>query len=60
VSIYWICSRKSTSRKILWELVNNRIVGGINRKSTEKIRALYKIFVNGKIYLTTAADAKQV
>src|SRR5699024_3565116 len=35
--------------KILWELVNNnRIVGGINRESAEKIRDLYKIFVNGE------------
>jgi len=45
--------------KILWELVNNdRIVGGINRKSAEKIRDLYKIFVNGDIYLTTATTAE--
>ncbi|WP_077369209.1 nucleotide sugar dehydrogenase [Anaerosalibacter sp. Marseille-P3206] len=45
--------------KILWELVNNnRIVGGINRESAEKIRDLYKIFVNGEIYLTTATIAE--
>lgn len=45
--------------KILWELVNNnRIVGGVNRKSAEKIRDLYKIFVNGEIYLTTATTAE--
>ena len=45
--------------KILWELVNNnRIVGGINQQSAEKIRDLYKIFVNGEIYLTTAATAE--
>ncbi len=45
--------------KILWELVNNnRIVGGINRESAEKIRDLYKIFVNGEIYLTTATTAE--
>ncbi|HZJ76469.1 MAG TPA: nucleotide sugar dehydrogenase, partial [Oscillospiraceae bacterium] len=45
--------------KILWELVNNnRIVGGINKKSAEKIRDLYKIFVNGDIYLTTATTAE--
>ena len=45
--------------KILWELVNNnRIVGGINQKSAEKIRDLYKIFVNGEIYLTTASTAE--
>lgn len=45
--------------KILWELVhNNRIVGGINKKSAEKIRDLYKIFVNGEIYLTDATTAE--
>ena len=45
--------------KILWELVNNnRIVGGINRISAEKIRDLYKIFVNGDIFLTTATTAE--
>ena len=45
--------------KILWELVNNnRIVGGINQQSAEKIRDLYKIFVNGEIYLTTASTAE--
>ena len=45
--------------RILWELVNNnRIVGGINQKSAEMIRDLYKIFVNGEIYITTAATAE--
>ena len=45
--------------KILWELVNNnRIVGGINKVSAEKIKDLYKIFVNGEIYLTTATTAE--
>lgn len=45
--------------KILWELVNNnRIVGGINKISAEKIRDLYKIFVNGEIFLTTATTAE--
>jgi len=45
--------------KILWELENNnRIVGGINQQSAEKIRDLYKIFVNGEIYLTTASTAE--
>lgn len=45
--------------KILWELVNNdRIVGGINRISAEKIRDIYRIFVNGEIFLTTATTAE--
>ncbi len=45
--------------KILWELVNNnRIVGGVNKASAEKIRDLYKIFVNADIFLTTATTAE--
>jgi UDP-N-acetyl-D-mannosaminuronic acid dehydrogenase len=45
--------------QILKELIyNNRLVGGINRVSAEKIRDLYKIFVKGEIYLTTATTAE--
>lgn len=45
--------------RILLELVeNNRIVGGINRKSAEMVRNLYKTFVNGKIYLTDEKTAE--
>lgn len=45
--------------KILWELVhNNRIIGGINRISSEKICELYRIFVRGEIYLTDVRTAE--
>ncbi|HDK7155666.1 TPA: UDP-N-acetyl-D-mannosamine dehydrogenase [Clostridium botulinum] len=45
--------------QILMELVNNnRIIGGINRKSAEKIRNLYSTFVKGEMYLTTATTAE--
>lgn len=45
--------------KILMELVNNnRIIGGINNKSAEKIRDLYSTFVKGEMYLTTATTAE--
>lgn len=41
------------------ELVNNnRIVGGINRISSDKIRHLYKTFVNGEIYITDETTAE--
>ncbi len=44
---------------ILMELVNNnRIVGGISRESAEKIRDIYKIFVNGEIYVTDETTAE--
>ncbi len=45
--------------KILIELVeNNRIVGGINRESSEAVRDLYRTFVKGEIYLTDATTAE--
>lgn len=45
--------------RILIELVeNSRIVGGINRKSAEMVRDLYKTFVNGEIYLTDTTTAE--
>lgn len=45
--------------RILLELVeNNRIVGGVNRKSAEMVRDLYRTFVKGDIYLTDATTAE--
>jgi UDP-N-acetyl-D-mannosaminuronic acid dehydrogenase len=45
--------------QILKELIyNNRIIGGINTISAEKIRDLYSVFVKGEIYLTTATTAE--
>lgn len=45
--------------KILIELVENpRIVGGINQKSAEAVRDLYRTFVKGDIYLTDATTAE--
>ncbi len=45
--------------RILIELVeNNRIIGGINQKSAEYVRDLYKTFVKGEIYLTDATTAE--
>lgn len=44
---------------ILWELANNnRIVGGVNKLSAEKIRDLYKIFVKSEIYITNVTTAE--
>lgn len=45
--------------RILQELVdNNRIIGGINQESCEVVKELYKCFVKGEIYLTTATTAE--
>ena len=47
--------------RILEELVNNdRIVGGINPKSAELTKELYKVFVKGDIHLTDATTAELV
>ncbi|MBQ9930803.1 MAG: nucleotide sugar dehydrogenase [Firmicutes bacterium] len=45
--------------KILEELIHNdRIAGGINAESAKKISELYKTFVKGEIYETTASTAE--
>lgn len=45
--------------KILIELVENpRIIGGINQKSADVVRDLYRTFVKGDIYLTDATTAE--
>lgn len=47
--------------RVFEELVNNdRIVGGINRKSAEMTKELYEIFVQGAIHLTDATTAELV
>nr|WP_106783578.1 nucleotide sugar dehydrogenase [Lysinibacillus timonensis] len=47
--------------RIFEELVNNdRIVGGINRKSSELTKELYETFVKGTIHLTDATTAELV
>lgn len=47
--------------KLLDELVqNDRIVGGINRASSEKTAELYRRFVKGNIHLTDATTAEMV
>ena len=47
--------------QILRELIENaRVIGGINRKSAEAGRALYRIFVRGDIYLTSSTTAEMV
>ncbi|OZM56653.1 UDP-N-acetyl-D-mannosamine dehydrogenase [Lottiidibacillus patelloidae] len=47
--------------KVFKELVqNDRIVGGINKRSAEATRDLYKVFVEGEIHLTDATTAEMV
>jgi len=45
--------------KIIQELVeNDRIIGGINEKSTQLVKEVYEIFVEGKIYTTDSKTAE--
>lgn len=45
--------------RILIELVdNNRIIGGINEKSAQLVKDLYKTFVRGEIFTTDATTAE--
>ncbi len=45
--------------RILIELVdNNRIIGGVNEKSAQLVKDLYKTFVRGEIFTTDATTAE--
>lgn len=45
--------------KVLEELrTNSRIVGGINQKSSEEVKKIYEIFVEGEILITTSTTAE--
>lgn len=53
------CPERVLPGRVLIELVeNNRIVGGINRKSAELVKEVYKIFVRGDIFLTDTTTAE--
>lgn len=44
---------------IIYELRNNnRVIGGINKESAEKIKEVYKTIVNGEIYTTDCKTAE--
>lgn len=53
------CPERVLPGKIMFELIeNDRIVGGINSKSTEKVAAFYKTFVKGAVLQTNAKTAE--
>ena len=55
------CPERVLPGKIFQELVyNDRIIGGIDRKSVEKSKELYQRFVEGKLFLTDAKTAEMV
>ena len=55
------CPERVLPGKILQEIVHNaRIIGGINRESTERARELYSGFVRGEMHPTDARTAEMV
>ena len=53
------CPERVLPGKIMTELVENaRVIGGINRKSTEVVSAFYQTFVDGEILKTEAKTAE--
>ncbi len=47
--------------RVITELVrNDRVIGGLNRRSAERAAELYRIFVDGHCHLTTARTAELV
>jgi UDP-N-acetyl-D-mannosaminuronic acid dehydrogenase len=55
------CPERILPGHVLHELVqNDRIIGGIDRKSADRASAVYKKFVSGQLHLTDAATAEMV
>jgi UDP-N-acetyl-D-mannosaminuronic acid dehydrogenase len=53
------CPERVLPGQILRELVDNdRIIGGVDKASSEKALELYKTFCNGKVYLTDSKTAE--
>jgi len=55
------CPERSIPGKTVYEMINNdRIIGGIDNKSTELTELLYSSFVKGNIYKTNVETAEFV
>ena len=55
------CPERVLPGNILKELVeNDRVIGGVDKKSAEMAKDIYETFVTGKIYLTDAKTAEMV
>ena len=53
------CPERVLPGKIMHELVNNdRIIGGVNKKSTDDVSKFYESFVNGKVLTTSDKTAE--
>ncbi|ACV25103.1 nucleotide sugar dehydrogenase [Methanocaldococcus fervens] len=55
------CPERVLPGNILKELVeNDRVIGGVDKKSAEMAKEIYESFVTGEIYLTDAKTAEMV
>ncbi|RLG34816.1 UDP-N-acetyl-D-mannosamine dehydrogenase [Methanosarcinales archaeon] len=55
------CPERAIPGNTLYEMMNNdRIIGGIDEKSSELARELYESFVTGNIYVTSIRTAEMV
>ncbi|MCX6666451.1 MAG: nucleotide sugar dehydrogenase [Euryarchaeota archaeon] len=55
------CPERAIPGNTIFEIVNNdRIIGGIDKTSNERTKAIYASFVKGNIYLTDAKTAEFV
>lgn len=53
------CPERVLPSKIMMELLeNDRVIGGLNQLSTEKVKAFYETFVKGQLLATTARTAE--
>lgn len=53
------CPERVLPGRILTELAgNSRVIGGIDSRSAERARDIYRCFVKGEIYITDAATAE--
>ncbi len=53
------CPERVLPGNVMFELVNNdRVIGGVNEKSTKKAIAFYKKYVKGKLHETNARTAE--
>ncbi len=53
------CPERVLPGNVMYELVHNdRVIGGVNEKSTEKAAAFYKQFIKGDLHKTNARTAE--
>ena len=61
-TIYFVhCPERAIPGKTLYEMIhNNRVIGGVDKASSEKVKNLYASFVQGDMFLTDVKTAEFV